>query len=170
MRPNIPPIWSADLRDSPYKFEAPWEAYEFANYALSYGAHLIVLSMAWNSLTDPIEFHQHPEEPDMETITYWLTRLMPLIDVNDKDEVIVVFANRTGWEDSATYVGTSTVVGIQDGEIRVYGMLGRGEKKLLVVDTNKPPFARLRFGPRPKTEDSEATDSGKAKDRSEASS
>lgn len=107
--------------------------------------------MAWNSLTDPIEFHEHPDEPDMETITYWLTRLMPLVDVKDKDEVIVVFANRTGWEGSATYVGTSAVVGIQNGEIRIYGMLGRGEKKLLVVDTDKLPFARLRFGPRPKS-------------------
>lgn len=123
--------------------------------------------MAWNSLTDPIAFHEHPEEPDMETITYWLTRLMPLVDTKDKDEVIVVFANRTGWEGSATYVGTSTVVGIQNGEIRVYGMLGRGEKKLLVVDTDKPPFARLRFGPRPKPESGEPPNSNDGKTRDE---
>jgi len=41
------------------------------------------------------------------------------------------------------YAGTSAVLGIQDGEVRVYGLLGRGEKELLVVDTNERPQAKL---------------------------
>lgn len=83
----------------------------------------------------------------METLTYWVTRLEPLIRSENQDEIIVVFCNRTGTEDEATYTGTSAVLGIQDGEVRVYGMLGRGEKSLLVVDTNNPPRAKMVYRP-----------------------
>lgn len=84
----------------------------------------------------------------METLTYWVTRLEPLIRA-ETDEIIVVFCNRTGVEDDATYAGTSAVVGIHDGEVKVYGLLGRGVEELLVVDTNHVPFAKLqyRWGP-----------------------
>lgn len=54
-----------------------------------------------------------------------------------------MFANRTGNEDEATYAGTSAVLGIHAGEVKVYGILGRGEKELLIVDTNKRPQAKL---------------------------
>jgi len=52
-------------------------------------------------------------------------------------------ANRCGTEDEVVYAGTSAVLGIQDGEVKVYGILGRGEKELLVVDTSKHPQAKL---------------------------
>lgn len=58
-----------------------------------------------------------------------------------------MFANRSGVEDEATYAGTSTVLGIKDGEVTVYGILGRGEEKLLLVDTDKPPLGRLVHRP-----------------------
>ena len=51
------------------------------------------------------------------------------------------------------YAGTSAVVGIQDGEVKVYGVLGRGEKGLLVVDTNDRPYAKMVY--RPDSEGSE---------------
>lgn len=35
------------------------------------------------------------------------------------------------------------MVGIKDGEVKVYGILGRGVKDLLVVDTEEQPFAKL---------------------------
>lgn len=35
------------------------------------------------------------------------------------------------------------MLGIADGEVRVYGLLGRGESDLLVVDTSQPPKAKL---------------------------
>lgn len=110
-------------------------------------AKLVILSMAWDTSAsmDKATFHDNPEDPDMETLSYWLSRLQPLLDQRDGEEIIVVFANRTGSEENAVYVGTSTVVGIKDGEIRLYGMLGRGEERLLVVDTNEEPSARLRF-------------------------
>lgn len=83
----------------------------------------------------------------METLTYWVTRLEPLIRSDNRDEIIVIFCNRAGVEDDVTYAGTSAVIGILDGEVKVYGLLGRGEKELLVVDTNKAPYARLVHRP-----------------------
>lgn len=79
----------------------------------------------------------------METLSYWLARLEPLIRAETEGEIICVFANRTGTEDEAVYAGTSAVLGIEAGEVKVYGILGRGEKELLVVDTDKRPQAKL---------------------------
>lgn len=55
----------------------------------------------------------------------------------------MVFANRCGREDEAVYAGTSAVLGIDGGEVKVYGVLGRGENELLVVDTSEEPQAKL---------------------------
>lgn len=79
----------------------------------------------------------------METLTYWVQRLEPVIRTEGEHEIIVVFCNRTGLEDDAVYAGTSTVLGVADGEVNVYGILGRGVKDLLVVDTDDAPFAKL---------------------------
>jgi hypothetical protein len=70
-------------------------------------------------------------------------RIEPLIRAETEDEIIVVFANRTGTEEEAVYAGTSPILGFQAGEVKVYGILGRGEKELLVVDTKKRPQAKL---------------------------
>ena len=128
---------------NPYKFQTPWEDCEFAQHALGCGATLIILSMAWLTNADPREFSRSPGEPDLETLMYWIARLDPIVKMHSNQEVIVVFANRTGTEDEATYAGTSAVVGIKNGEVLIYGILGRGEKELLVVDTEDKPFARL---------------------------
>ena len=79
----------------------------------------------------------------MDTLAYWLGRLEPLIRAETKGEIIVIMCNRTGSEEEAVYAGTSCVLGIHLGEVKVYGILGRGEKELLVVDTNKRPQAKL---------------------------
>lgn len=55
----------------------------------------------------------------METLSYWLARLEPLIRAESEGEIIVVLANRTGIEDEAVYAGTSAVLGINDGEVKV---------------------------------------------------
>lgn len=103
--------------------------------------------MAWMTREDGRRFTRMPNEPDMETLTYWVTRLEPLIRSDNTDEIIVVFCNRAGSEDDAIYAGTSAVIGIQDGEVKVYGLLGRGEKELLVIDTNNPPHAKMVYRP-----------------------
>ena len=78
--------------------------------------------------------------------------------------MIVVFCNRSGTEDDVFYAGTSAVVGIKDGEVSVYGILGRGVKELLFVDTGSPPIAKLvqradtkAAGPIPYTEPGHAS-------------
>lgn len=101
---------------------------------------MVVLSMAWRR--HEIE-ERHPSEPDMEAVTSWVERLLPLIQAEHKKEVIVVLANRCGMESAVQYAGTSTVLGIKEGKIQVYGMLGRDEESLLVVDTNEPPKTNL---------------------------
>jgi protein N-terminal amidase len=97
--------------------------------------------MAWLTRENPRSYSRSPKDPDMETLSYWLARIEPLIRAETDDEIIVVFANRTGIEEEAVYAGTSAILGIQAGEVKVYGILGRGEKELLVVDTNKSPQA-----------------------------
>ncbi|KAJ3496866.1 hypothetical protein NLG97_g2346 [Lecanicillium saksenae] len=130
---------------NPYKFEAPWEAYEFSSHVLKTGARLVVLSMAWCTHAEPEEFFQKPAEPDMDTLLYWITRMQPIISIDSNQETIIVFGNRCGAEGDATYVGTSTVIGIKSGEISLYGILGRDEESLLVVDTDALPYAKLKL-------------------------
>lgn len=101
------------------------------------------MSMAWLTREDPRAYSRAPKEPDMDTLSYWLSRLEPIIRAETIGEIVVVLANRTGMEGDATYAGTSAVLGIQDGEVKVYGILGRGERDLLIVDTGKKPQARL---------------------------
>lgn len=67
----------------------------------------------------------------------------PLIRANTTEEIIVVFCNRCGMEDETVYAGTSAVVGIKEGVVNVYGILGRSEKSLLVVDTGSKPLGQL---------------------------
>ncbi|KAG9255378.1 hydrolase, carbon-nitrogen family protein [Emericellopsis atlantica] len=132
---------------NPCQFKAPWHAFEFAFHVLEHQSNLVVLSMAWMTAQDGRSFSRMPQEPDVETLMYWVTRLEPLIRAEEDEEIIVVFANRSGIEDDAIYAGTSAVLGIKDGEVVVYGILGRGDKDLLVVDTDEAPYARLVYRP-----------------------
>ncbi|KAG4414840.1 hypothetical protein IFR04_012028 [Cadophora malorum] len=133
---------------NPYKFDAPRIAWEFAHHILHREANLVVLSMAWMTRENARSFSRAPMEPDMDTLADWVMRLEPLIRDEGEKEIIVVFANRTGSEDDATYAGTSAVVGIQGGEVKVYGVLGRCERELLIVDTSKRPIMKLVCEPK----------------------
>lgn len=93
-------------------------------------ANLVILSMAWLTLEDRSTFTPFSQDPDMDTISYWVQRLEPLIRSDNEDEIIVIFCNRCGIEDDAVYAGTSAVVGVKHGEVSVYGLLGRGAKEL----------------------------------------
>ncbi|KAI7785355.1 Protein N-terminal amidase [Diaporthe eres] len=71
-------------------------------------------------------------------------RLEPIIRAESMEEVIVVICNRTGVEDDTIYSGTSCVMGIKEGEVLVYGLLGRGQKSMLLTDTdNDEPIGNL---------------------------
>lgn len=135
---------------NPYKFIAPWTSYEFANHALASRAEIVVLSMAWITRLSATELQEHAEQPDLDTVDYWLERMSPLRGANGPEqEVIIVFANRCGDEGDSPligpvrYAGSSTILGISkgdgqmDGEVRVWGFLGRAEEGVLVIDTSK---------------------------------
>lgn len=145
----------ADLFNSPYKFEAPWHAYEFAFHVLQVKANLVILSMAWLTQHPESVFSHLPQKPDMETLTYWVQRLEPIIRADQDGEIIVILANRCGVEGDAVYAGTSTVLGIKHGEVSVYGLLGRGVQELLVVNTDNPPFGKLLTMPDPASQPEE---------------
>lgn len=88
-------------------------------------------------------FLSKPLEPDLNTVKYWVHRLDPVLSAGSSEETVVVVANRCGVEGDATYAGSSIVMGIKDGLVTVYGVLGRGVEQLLVVDTDQPPFGVL---------------------------
>ena len=96
---------------NPYKFEAPWRAFEFANHILDSRAELVVVSMAWLTHKGRSEFLglQSNDEvvvegqeaggrnrgvdgqdlrglPDMETVGYWVERMRPLIESEGRKE------------------------------------------------------------------------------------
>ncbi|KAK4203257.1 carbon-nitrogen hydrolase, partial [Triangularia verruculosa] len=128
---------------NPYELETPWEAFEFGFHVMEAQANVVIVSMAWQSQQDPSHYTRRPNEPDLEALVYWVQRLEPLIRSESEDEIIVVFCNRTGVEDDIMYSGTSAVLGIRGGEVYVYGVLGRGVKELLLVDTDLPPISKL---------------------------
>ena len=128
---------------SPYKLEASWDAFEFGFHVLEAQANVVIMTMAWQTHQDAESFNCTPQEPDLETLVYWVQRLEPLIRADKDEEIIVVFCNRTGTEGDATYTGTSAVLGIKRGEVFVYGLLGRGVSGLLMVDTSQPPRSKL---------------------------
>lgn len=111
--------------------------------------------MAWLTHEDPSTFTPAAQEPDLATLTYWLQRFEPVIRDESDEELIVVFCNRCGMEDDVLYAGTSAVIGIKNGEVSVYGLLGRGSKELLIVNTDAPPFGKLVNRPDAASENTE---------------
>jgi hypothetical protein len=121
---------------NPRRFEAPWEEYEFATHCAREGVRVVVVSMAWmaapwgEEMDEAVE--NDKEKPDLMTLRYWIDRMDPLLQ-GDK-EIIVVFANRAGREGEVVYAGTSAVVGVNQSELEVYGLIGRGIDNVLKVE------------------------------------
>lgn len=134
---------------NPYRFTAPWTDMEFAHHALEVGAQMVVVSMAWNSLTlSHEEVLQNPSnmEPDLETLDYWIQRFKPLVEANNS--VLLVMGNRCGTEEQVVYAGTSMIARVGGGSVEIWDVAGRGEERLLVVDTETKPQFNLKFEPR----------------------
>ncbi|KAH9827327.1 Carbon-nitrogen hydrolase [Teratosphaeria destructans] len=98
---------------NPYRFAAPWSAYEFASSMLEGQARIVILSMAWLTRLMPGEVKVEPDRPDMETVAYWLERFHPFLSrassnpvavdghappAEGPEPIVVVFANRCGIE------------------------------------------------------------------------
>ncbi|KAI5211116.1 hypothetical protein AUEXF2481DRAFT_39212 [Aureobasidium subglaciale EXF-2481] len=145
---------------NPRRFEAPWSAYEFANHCVDSDAPLVVLSMAWLTRLLPQQLLATSTQPDLETLNYWLERFMPVVQSEREGGTVMVMANRCGTEPGMVagvsqgvddegnevvgYAGTSCVLTVEQGEIRIFDILGKGEERLLRVDTTEPPQFALR--------------------------
>lgn len=143
---------------NPYKFEAPWTAYEFANHAQGARAKVIILSMAWLTHLSALELMEEPNKPDMNTLGYWIERLRPLMEVSGpQEEVLIVCANRTGNEGIAErigevkYAGSSAVMGMRkadpgsrEANVKIWNVMGRAQDGVMIVDTNRPAKYTVR--------------------------
>lgn len=146
---------------NPYKFEAPWTAYEFATHAQNARAKVIVLSTAWLTHLTSLELMEEPNKPDMNTLGYWIERFRPLMEVSGpQEEVVIVFANRTGNEGMAErigevkYAGSSTVMGMRkavpgsrEANVKIWDVMGRAQDGVMIVDTDRP----AKYGVRKQT-------------------
>ncbi|KIX09879.1 uncharacterized protein Z518_00960 [Rhinocladiella mackenziei CBS 650.93] len=140
---------------NPYRFEAPWTAYEFGNHAREARAKVIVLSMAWLTRLSAEELSGQVMGPDHDTINYWVERFSPLFGPQGPaSEAIVICANRAGEEGTSPrlgevrYAGSSCVMGLTRGEqVRIWDILGRAQEGVLLVDTNNPPAYCITLEP-----------------------
>jgi protein N-terminal amidase len=148
---------------NPYQFEAPWDKYEFARNALAGGAKLIVMSMAWLTSLPIEEMAVSPDQPALETVSYWLQRFSPLIEATQAggEDILVVFSNRTGNEknevselttktgqviplgESVNYAGSSCAMRFSGGSVSILDMMGKGEEGLLVIDTHEVSYSNI---------------------------
>jgi protein N-terminal amidase len=123
---------------NPKNFTEPFDKHEFAHHILDTQSDLAILPMAWLTMQSPESIVEHTHVPDAETLQYWIRRLQPVFDCGGSgisDEIIFVACNRSGMEGSdAVYAGTSAIVGISMGNVKVYGCLGRGAEDLLICD------------------------------------
>lgn len=121
---------------NPYKFLAPFDKYEFANHVINSQVDLVILPMAWliaQSSGALVEI-DNTQEPNLDVLNYWVQRLVPLIDQghNCGREITIVISNRIGAEGECNFAGTSVVLGLSKGNVKVHGCLGQGIEGLLV--------------------------------------
>ncbi|SPN99938.1 related to amino-terminal amidase [Cephalotrichum gorgonifer] len=133
---------------APSRFDSLPGSFEFASHVLQVRSNLVIVSLACPTNQEGRLFSRSPHEPDMDTLMHWVSRLEPIINRDSEEEVVVVFANRTGTEEDVVYAGTSAILGLKNGEVNVYGILGRSDRELLVVDTDKEPWGKLVYRPR----------------------
>ncbi|RVD90273.1 uncharacterized protein DFL_001248 [Arthrobotrys flagrans] len=70
---------------NPYKFEAPFRAYEFANHIISSGAQLAIVPMAWETkdFYDLSLLQTNAKVMHHSTVNYWVKRLEPLFGTDE---------------------------------------------------------------------------------------
>lgn len=137
---------------NPHKFLAPWGEYELSRHALEQGADILVLSMAWLTRLSLKAIECNSDEPDLDTLSYWIERLKPLVEA--EKEVLVVCANRCGEEpgknplgpeDGVRYAGSSWVGKVGKGQVTMWDIVGRAQECICFADTEVEPKWVLRM-------------------------
>ncbi|KAJ3020413.1 Carbon-nitrogen hydrolase [Thoreauomyces humboldtii] len=122
---------------NPFEFEAPFDAYEYANWHLKHGTQTLTLSMAWILGEEGGEGddggEMWGEMPVQSSLRYWAMRMHPVVEADDP--VIFACANRVGQEKETTFCGSSCVMVLGGKQITLLGALGRREEGVLLVDT-----------------------------------
>ena len=129
---------------NPYKFEAPWGAFEFAKTIEKASSSLVLFASAWTNAHPDDDAETKAIVPDRtETWNYWFNRLLPLFVDQEKEgeEGIIrprkrafVFTNRVGVEREIHFVGSSVVFQIErGGKLIVKGGLDNKKEGILVA-------------------------------------
>ncbi|KAJ3099325.1 Carbon-nitrogen hydrolase [Phlyctochytrium bullatum] len=123
---------------NPYRFESPFQAYEFATYHKHHRTRLISGSMAWLLSEDGIDDYVKPTDPAMSTLEYWVLRLTPLLQGSrgrGRDgRVVAVVCNRVGEEGGSRFCGSSTILEFMDGEVEIHAVAGFNCEALITAE------------------------------------
>ena len=94
--------------------------------------------MAWLAAMLPEELAIRPSDPDWATLTYWIERFTPLTE-QAKTRVPWMWCLPTAaaWKRAPVLLGSSAVLRIDGTGVRLFDMLGKGEERCLVVDTDQ---------------------------------
>ncbi len=143
-----------DLNPHHFLPPSPASPMSLVEHVLNTDSRLLILSTAWLTHLSSAALAESPGRPDMDTLSYWFGKLMPL--VNHDEETTCVFANRCGQElgrmvpkvlseggeeeevargEGVRYAGSSWVGVLGHGKVRVGRVMGRAEEGVLVVDT-----------------------------------
>ena len=119
---------------NPYKFEAPFNKFEFSLSSYIQKARLLICPMNWLNPKSPslktelslpkrIQLAENLEldtnEPESSTVNYWILRLFPYVNhehsiipkwFNDNEKVTTICCNRVGVEDDVVYAGSSSII------------------------------------------------------------
>lgn len=147
---------------NPYKFETPFENYEFANAAIKNKARLILCPTAWlhpdspdidntlvsadektEALVDLLTEQKNglAAQPSMSTVQYWMQRMFPFLEGKALDDKPVLFAlcNRFGAEDHTVYAGSSSIFVLNsknEVKFKYFGSLGQATEDLLYAEVD----------------------------------
>ena len=105
---------------NPYEFTAPFDAYEFGNFALQNDCTLVLLSCCW------VDSKVENPASGIDTIQYWAARLEPIIahlnrPTNKEAECFFACSNRIGTENDTTFVGSSCVLSLKEPALLAHG-------------------------------------------------
>ncbi|BGP07946.1 hypothetical protein JCM10049v2_003791 [Rhodotorula toruloides] len=116
---RLAPAICMDL--NPPRFDAPFDKFEFGEFAAKEKVDLVVVSMAWLDSEPPLEQagggegETSKEEKDdweetNQVMSYWVLRLNPLLGSG----AAVICANRIGREGDTVFTGSSAAIELGD--------------------------------------------------------
>ncbi|GAA6002469.1 hypothetical protein JCM10207_001137 [Rhodosporidiobolus poonsookiae] len=100
---------------NPYRFEAPFDAFEFGTFAEREKAEVVLALMAWLDSEPPVEGEETDGEGEgwdavRRTLGYWAMRTGPLLG----SRAALVCANRNGREGETVFTGSSCAIELSD--------------------------------------------------------